>query len=499
MKKELTDFKGKKISSKIDENNKLFKEILKYNQLTRYRDIVLKNTEKTRCSLVFLDGMVNSSTINESVIKPLLQYNLYEENEITEKYITENVLYACEIVSTDNIGQILNSITYGDTVLFIDGSNNCLIIDTKGWDTRGVTEPQDEKVLQGPREGFCESVIQNLSLLNRKFPSPDFCAEMITVGKKTATKIFVCYIDSVVNKKTVDTIKNRISEIDIDGILDSNYINELINKHRFSLFKTVGSTERPDIVAAKLLEGRVAILVDGTPVVLTAPYLFVENLQSDDDYYQNYLVGSFGRVLRFICFYIAIFLPALFIALTVFNPQLLPLSFFSSVAVSRGGIPFSTFSESLALILIFEILKETGVRMHESVGHALSIVGGLVIGQAAVEAKIISAPILIITALSGIASLMIPRLKGAVIYFKLLLLVLSSLLGLLGFFAGFVLMHIHIYSLDSFGVSYTNIGSVHPENSLKDSLIRVRWTSMIKRPDMLTLNLIRQKRNKTDD
>lgn len=499
MKKELTDFRGKKISFDITENKKSFKEILKNNQLTRYRDFVLKNQQKTRCNLIFLDGMVNSQIINDSVIRPLLDYNLYFDEKIDSKYIAENVLYACEIIETSDVEQILNSLIYGDTILFIDKSEKCLVIDTKGWDVRSISEPEDERVLQGPREGFCESVILNLSLLNRKFPTPDFSAEMVTVGKKTATKIFICYIDSVVNKNTVKTIKKCISEIEIDGILDSNYINELINKHKFSLFKTVGSTERPDIVAAKLLEGRVAILVDGTPVVLTAPYLFVENLQSDDDYYQNYLVGSFGRILRFVCFYLSIMLPALFVALTVFNPQLLPLSFFSTVSVSRAGIPFSTFAESIVLIIIFEILKETGVRMHESVGHALSIVGGLVIGQAAVEAKIVSAPILIITALSGIASLMIPRLKGAVIYFKLLLLILSSLLGLFGFFTGFVLMHIHIYSLDTFGVSYTSIGSLHPENSLKDSLIRARWTKMIKRPNVLTLNLIRQKRNKRDD
>ena len=286
-----------------------------------------------------------------------------------------------------------------------------------------------------------------------------------------------------------------IQSLDIDGILDSNYITEQIRDHPCSIFKTTGATERPDVVAARLLEGRIAIVVDGTPVVVTVPYLFSENFQSDEDYYLNYIISSVGRVLRYLCFFMSISIPAIFIAAATFHKELLPTSLALSVTQLRGGVPFPPFAECLLLIFIFEILKETGVRMPQSLGHALSIVGGLVVGQAAVEARIISAPMLIVVALSGISGLMVPRLKGAVFYLRLIFVILSALFGLYGYIAGVALMLIHIFDLSSFGTSYTVSLADAGLQSLKDTFWRAPWSKMRTRP-LFNSNIIRSREKK---
>ncbi len=487
MDRELSSFKGKKLNTELSRNIELFVNIFSNNAVFRKREII--SGENKYC-VIFFDGMVSSDILNESVIKPLvLNGDVGHKN--TADILSQSVLFADEINKVQDMGEMLSSVLYGDTIILIDKSSDALVVNTKGWRKRGITEPNDERVLQGPREGFDEALMANLSMLRRRLPTPDLAVESLKCGRKTETKMFLCYIESVVDKKTVETIKKRISKIDIDGILDSNYINELINENKLSMFKTIGTTEKPDIVAAKLLEGRVALMVDGTPSVITMPYIFVENFQSDDDYYLNFWYASCGRILRYICFFIAIFAPAAYVAVTVYNPQLIPTSFLLSVASSRGGIPFSTFLECIVLSLIFEILKETGIRMQQGIGQALSIVGGLVVGQSAVDAKIVSAPLLIVVAFSGIAGLMLPKLKTAVFYYKFFLIAAATLFGLFGLFIGTTVMFIHIYSLKSFGCDYTTPAETLSKNSMKDTLVRSPWRRMFTRPQKISQNYIR--------
>ena len=496
MKRELSAFNGKKLSNNIDENIDLFSTIFEKDAAMRKREIIIGNASKNRAVLYFVDSMINADTLTDAVIRPLVTANLDNDFDNLVDYAEKKVLFADEISKSEDLQKIISSLLYGDTVIIFDGYRDALIINTKGWRSRGVDEPKDERVLEGPREGFDEALMRNHTQLRRKLPTPDLCIEFIKLGRKTDTKIFVCYIESLVNRRILNIIKERLKKIDIDGVLDSNYISELISKDKFSLFKTMGKTQKPDVVAAKLLEGRVAIMVDGTPTVLTAPYFFLENFQSDDDYYQNYLSAAIGRALRYICFYTAICLPAIFLAFAVYNPHLLPVDFLLSIISSRANVPFSTFGECVILIILFEILKETGIRMQQSVGHAMSIVGGLVVGQAAVEAGIISAPILIVTALSGICGLIVPKLKASVFYFKFLFVILSGFLGLFGFFIGLIFLHIHLYSLDSFAIPYVSAGLEFSKASLKDTLFRVNWKSMIKRPTYISKNVVRQKTEK---
>ena len=487
MDRNLSNFKDKYLSGNLEKDITLFKNIFLNDAMFRTRNIT------AICSLLFMDGMVNAEIINEAIIKPLALIDT-SSNQSVSSLISESIVFANEVKKSGDIAELLSAILYGDSVLLSENTKTALILNTKGWRSRGINEPPNEQVIKGPREGFDEAVMFNAAMLRRRLATPDLKIETLSVGRKSDTKIFVCYMDSIVNKKTLFSVVKKIKEIDIDCVLDSNYINELINDNKFSLFKTTGSTERPDIVAARLLEGRIAILVDGTPVALTIPYLFTENFQADDDYYTNFSVAAIGRVLRYICFYVAIALPAVYIALSVFHPALLPTALLNTIAVSRSGVPFSSFTETLLLIIIFEMLKETGLRMQQNMGHALSIVGGLVVGQAAVEARIVSAPVLIITALCGIAGLMVPRLTGAVFYGKLFLLLCASVFGLYGFFIALILLHIHLYSLNSFGVDYVSPSLEFTKQSVKDTILRAPWYKMITRPFSLTKNKIRQKR-----
>ncbi len=431
---------------------------------------------------MYLDGMVNVELINESIMKPLVSADNIPENAVAVDYVCKSLLYAGEAKPMGSVDTAVSSILYGDTIILIESSPTALVINTKGWRTRGISEPENERVLEGPREGFDEAAMFSVAMIRRRLKTPDFCAEMIKVGRRTDTLVFICYLKSLVNRRVLHLLKERLNKIDIDAVLDSNYINELICENKTSFFNTVGSTERPDIVAAQLLEGRVALVVDGTPMVLTMPYLFSENFQADEDYYISHRLATAGRLLRMLCFFLSFSAPAVFIALTTFHFEFLPSDFALTVATARQGVPFSTLTEGIVLTLVFEILRETGVRMPQGVGHALSIVGGLVVGQAAVEARIISAPMLIVVALSGICGLTVPKLKTAVFFMRLIMLLVAGLFGLYGYIYTLLMFAACILQTNSFGVDATLSLSSTEKRSFKDVFRRVDWRNMKTRP-----------------
>ena len=500
---QVSDYEGKGIIGEIEEDLALFKDIFRKDSLLRVREFHCGGDIDTDCAAIYFDGMVNASIINDAIISPMMDLGVMPpdsggEEEDKADRILKRVLYANEAAATDDLADMLRGAMYGDTVLLIDGCQRALVINSKGWKTRGISEPEDERVLEGPREGFEESAMNNLSLVRRKLQTPDFCAELYRIGRRTDTKVFICYLDSLVSKKALSELKKRLKKIDIDGIFDTNYISELTADRKYTLFRRSGSTERPDIVAARLLEGRVAVVCDGTPMVMTLPYLFSENFQSDEDYYQNFLTASIGRLLRYICFFLSISVPAVYIALTLFHKRLLPTALLMSIAESRVGVPFSSVVECIMLIVIFEILKEAGVRTQQSLGHALSIVGGLVVGQAAVEAKIVSAPMLIVVALSGIAGLMIPRLRAAVFYLRLGLVISAATLGLFGYITLLIFVLIRIISGSSFGVDATPSLAEPVAENMKDTVIRARLGLMCTRP-AFNRNKTRMRSNENEE
>jgi spore germination protein KA len=337
----------------------------------------------------------------------------------------------------------------------------------------------------------------NLTLIRRKLETPNLKFKFMTIGVQSHTKVCVCYLDGIANQKILNELYNRLNSIEIDGILDSGYLQEMIKDSQFSPLRTIGNTERPDTVAAKLMEGRIAIIVDGTPEVLTVPYLFVEYFQASDDYYINFYFSSITRLLRILAFVLTTTSPAFYLALMVYHQEMIPTPLILSISSARQGVPFPSIVELLLLLIVFELLRDAGTRVPTNIGQALSIVGALVLGQASVEAKIVSAPVVIVVAISAITNLVLPRIVGTTIILRLVLLLLSSILGLYGLIFGMDGFMHHLCELLSFGVPYMLHLTSFELEDLQDTIIRSPWQYIKLRPKLITENnRLRQSRKR---
>ncbi|GAE34389.1 spore germination protein GerKA [Halalkalibacter akibai JCM 9157] len=347
-----------------------------------------------------------------------------------------------------------------------------------------MSEPESESAIRGPREGFIENLRVNTSLIRRKIKSTDLKIISRQVGEQTKTSVDVIYIDGIADPKVLEELKTRLDRIKIDGIFETGYIEELIEDHPWSIFPQVQVTERPDSVAANLLEGRIAVLVDGTPFVMILPATFWQQFQASEDYYDRFYIAIFLRAIRLVFLGIALLLPALYVAVTTYHQEMIPTNLLLSIAASREAIPFPAVVEALIMEISFEALREAGVRLPKTIGQAVSILGALVIGSAAVEAGIVSAPMVIIVSLTGIASFTIPKFSLA-ISVRLLrfpLIILGSVFGMFGLVIGMVFILTHLCKLRSFGVPYFEpIGPMH-FSELKDVFVRMPIWMQNKRP-----------------
>ncbi|MBC8060943.1 MAG: spore germination protein, partial [Clostridiaceae bacterium] len=459
-----------------------------------YRDLLFGKAVGTKCMLIYIGGMANSQIINENIIKPILLSDIsYINHREIMNVLMRKVLLTGDNKKSDLVDDIIDGIIYGNAMLFIDGFAEVIYINTIGWETRSISEPQAETIVRGPREGFTESMNLNLSLLRRRLVNPNLKLRFMKIGKQTKTQVCVCYIEGIAKEPILEELMKRLSNIEIDGILDSGYIEEMIKDAPYSPFRTIINTERPDVVAGKLLEGRFGVICDGSPVVLTLPSIFVEVFQSNEDYYDNFLYSSFVRALRWLCFFLGTSVPAIYVAIVTFHQELIPTELLISIYTARKGVPFPTIVEAMGMIIIFEILKEAGLRMPKHVGQAVSIVGALVLGDAAVNAKLVSAPIVIITAITGIASIMLPQVLG-IVEIRIIFLILASFLGLYGYIFGVMGLVLHMMSLRSFGIPYMiNVPSFSTQD-IKDTVIRAPWWDMYLRPKMFTKNTKRIKK-----
>lgn len=400
--------------------------------------------------------------------------------------IEQHVLMNTSFSMIEEVEKALIAILSGDSILFVDGCQKAFHIQTKGWDTRSVDEPQTEQVVRGSRDGFTESIRTNTALVRRRIRDPELRLETMSIGLRTRTDVNIAYINGVVKKGLVDEVKKRLNRIQIDGILESGYIEEMIADSPFSPFTTIMSTERPDKVASALLEGRVAIFVDNTPFVLVVPTYFWQFLQASDDYYMGFMAGSFFRIIRYIAFIISLTLTSIYVMLVSFHQEMIPTPLALTIASGREIVPFPVLLEALLMEVTFELMREAGLRMPKPVGQAVSIVGSLVIGQAAVQAGIVSPFMVIVVAVTGISSFAIPNYSASysIRLIRFPLLIASGTLGLLGFSVMFTLLAIHALSIRSFGESYLAPATPFQPNDQKDTLIRFPWWGMKKRPQL---------------
>lgn len=451
-----------------------FKEALKAELYPAY-DVVFRSITDgngTEGLFVFLQGSVDGNRLEEQLIEPLYSKPF------------DTVAQAMNGKSAKDQAQATKEIFLGRVALFIDGRADAFSFAIPGGSSRSITEPATEAVIRGPREGFIERIDDNLALLRNKLRTSKLKFESYRIGSESLTTVVLAYHEDFARKSVLDVVRRRLQSIQIDGILESGYIEEFIQDRPRSPFPQLLSTERPDIVAAQLLEGRFAIFTDGTPFVLTAPVTFWQMLHAAEDYYENFTFASFLLALRYVLLFLSLFLPGIYVATITYHHDLLPTSLLLSIASSRESIPFPALIEALIMELSFEGLREAGVRLPKTVGQAVSILGALVIGQAAVQAGIVSAPMVIVVSMTGIASFTIPRFNFgiAIRMLRFPLMVLAGLFGLFGMIIGAILLAVHLCNLSSFGLPYMSGIAPLRRKELKDVLYRAPWYRMRRRP-----------------
>ncbi|WP_042208796.1 spore germination protein [Paenibacillus durus] len=486
------------ISGKITQDIQLLKAIFDRSTDIVFREFQLGDVQTAM--LIFLDGMVNTIIVDSDIMRPLLEYGetMLEKSRLSpagvESLLQNQVITAAQVHSGERIQEVVDHVLSGDTVLLIDGVKKALFISAKGWGKRAVEEPATEAVIRGPREGFTEHLLTNITLIRRRLRTPKLKIEGLQLGQLSKTDVAIAYLEGIADDAIVEEVRKRVNRIDIDAILESGYVEELIEDNSFSIFPQVNYTERPDKIVANLLEGKVAILIDNTPFALIVPVTFFEMMQASEDYYQRYVISTLIRLLRYLFLIIALLLPSLYIALLTFHQEMLPTSLLLSAAASREAVPFPALVEALLMEISFEALREAGVRLPRPVGQAVSIVGALVIGEASVSAGIVSAPMVIIVSITGIASFIIPSYSQA-ITIRLLrfpMMFLAGTLGLYGVLLGVLFILIHMARLRSFGVPYLSPLAPLHISDLKDALVRVPWWGMIKRSTESSKNNIRR-------
>lgn len=460
---------------------------LRYNEkamkaLLGSDDIIFFDFEidETAAFCVYVDSITDKELLGLEVIAPLKKTDITKNVSAIAKSITlANVKTESEFYGAAEAA--LN----GSAVIFIDGKNKAVSVDLKKFEVRAISEPPTGLAVRGPRNGFTESIKSNLSLVRRYLKSTDFKVEMSECGKYTKTAIAFMYIDGITRPEIVEKVRKKLSEINVDGIPDSSYVSKLLSERKTSLFKQVGSTERPDVLIERMLEGRIGIIVDGSPFVLTLPYLLIEDFQAAEDYYISQYRANLVRALRVVAMIFSILLPSVFVAAQLFHLQIIPLNFLLTIVNGIKEIPFSPSLEMFFVLLIFELLNETSVRMPKYVGMALAVVGALVLGETAVNAGIVSTPAILIMALSGISIYAIPEIVETTSVLRFVFLLVAGSLGGYGLILLSAFLTLYLASADNYGAPYLAPYSPVLLNDFQDALYMKNVTGMIKRPEAL--------------
>jgi len=461
------------------------------------RNIVIAQGVKT--AILYIDGLADAKAINQYLLDALLMENpgvLLRGQPSLLELLKEKVLKIAEIKDIADYGKLFDAMLSGDVIVLLDGYEEGIVVSLKGWENRSITEASTETIIRGPKESFIENLRTNTAMIRRKIKNPNLWLESKTIGNLTRTNVAIMYIKGLVNEKTVEEVRRRLDAIDTDSILESGYIEQYIQDETRTPFPTIHNSERPDVVAADLMEGRIAIIVDGTPFVLIVPAVFIQFFQAAEDYYHRVEFASLLRMLRLVCFFIALIAPSVYIAVTTFHQEMIPAELLISLVAQRESVPFPAFVEALIMEVTFEILREAGIRMPRTIGQAVSIVGTLVVGTAAVDAGMVSAAMVIVVSITAISNFVFPSITMAIPIriLRFPLMALAASFGLLGIAIGMFAVLLHLCSLRSMGVPYMSPFGPLITSDLKDTFIRVPRWAMRKRPSTITnKNIIRDK------
>lgn len=434
--------------------------------------------------LLYMNGLVDKSLIDRDILKPLMIYAGNEIKNIKDiEYLAKKYIPLSNTKVSSDMNEVVQSIKRGKTIIILQGFSKFIIADTTQYEHRSVTESINEFSTKGSREGFIENLEVNISIMKRRIKDKNLTTDYFYIGRRSQTDIAVMYIRDIANQKLVNKISDKIKSIDVDYIPASAVVEQLIEKHSYSIFPQSFSTERPDVVESNLMEGKVAVFVEGTSFVVTLPSTFIEFFQTVEDYYHRTTVASVARGLRMLAAFIVISFPAVYVTLIKFNTELIPLQFIKAIVEARRGIALTPFMSILGMNLTIEFLREGGLRLPSKIGQTLSVVGGIIIGDAAIRAKIVSPTTLLVVGITTAATFVIPNYEMA-LSMRLLsyvILVLGNWLGMYGIVIGWFFILAYLCSLDSYGVSYLSFY----KSDMKDIFIRAPLWKMNKRPEVI--------------
>lgn len=475
------------LSHSIEENIRFLKSSFGESADFTLREMSIGSKKQHKAAIITIEGMVNKDALALCVTNRLVGMleNTKDACELFE-YIATAVLSSSEQVELTSFDEVLTLAMSGFAIFTLDGCDKMLAIGLQGFSFRGVSEPESEVVQRGSREGFVEPLRINMSLMRRRLKNPDFRMETMQVGSISKTDVCVCYLAGTVSQKILAEVKRRLSSCDLQTVFASGYLVPYLEDEKdFSLFSGVGLSERPDTVCGKISEGRVAIIVDGTPGALIVPHLFTENFQTLDDYTHRPYYATFARWLKYLAFFVAGLTPGLYVALASYHTELFPVQLLTKVAVSIGSTPLTVMPEVLLIHFIYEVMREAGLRLPRPLGHAVSIVGALVIGETAVNAGLIGSPTLMVVAFSAISSYVIPDLYAPLSILRLVFIVVAGVAGIWGIALMFCAVLINMCAKKSFGIPFTAPVSPFDLFSMRDVLVRASWKTLSRKQNMV--------------
>lgn len=465
------------LSGKMEEDFAALKELLPAEDILSF-DFAAEGGIAFR--ILYCDPVTDKDLLGTLVVRPLMHYRGGRRaEEVGEK------LASPEMRAFSDLNELAGEVLAGNPVLLWDGMDEALVVGTKKVFLRAVMEPPTNVAVKGPREGFIEDVKVNTSLVRRRLKTGELKVEFLKIGRRSQTFVALCYLEGTAEEAVVRGVEERLKAVDIDGVPDSSYLADFLSSRPHALIKQVGTTEKPDIFCAKLLEGRVGVLVDGSPIALTLPYLLTEDLQAAEDYFVPALRATLTRLVRLFGMLAAMYLPAFYVAAKLFKLQLFPLKLLLTIAGSIRDIPLSPSLEMLLVLLMLEVLNEASIRMPKYVGMALSVVGALVLGETAVRAGIFSTPTIIIVALSGIGLYAVPDLIETTSVMRLFLLLMAGSLGTYGILLATAAVLYELTATENFGVPLMAPFAPADPHDMKDSIVKFSLRSLKERPHAL--------------
>lgn len=468
------------MNNSLSENINELKQMFRNSADFTVRDMKLKSQLKLNAAIITIEGMCSKEVVAISVINPLLEYDFeYAKPEKVIETIEKTVLTSSEIAEVNSLDEAITFSTSGFAVLAVDGASKMLAIGTQGFSFRSVNEPESEVVQRGSREGFTEPLRINMTLIRRRIKSPDLVFETVTVGSSSQTQLMICYLQKRVSENILYEVRKRLASCDLKTVLASGYLTDYLeDTGAKSLFSGVGISERPDTVCGKLTEGRIAILVDGTPAVIIVPHLFVEEFQSVDDYSNRPYYAAFIRILKYISFFVAVFLPGFYTAFAQFHPEYFPTGLLIKTSEALLQTPLSVTLEVILITFLYEIMREAGLRIPKPLGHAVSIVGALVIGESAVSAGIISSSSLMVVATAAICSYVTAALYPPIMVLRFVFVIAGGIFGLWGIVLLACIVLINMCGKTSFGVPYMSSLAPFSLRRMRDVFVRTGWRKL---------------------